>query len=147
VRDITYEIKGLVPEKVAVSIAAELVISEDVDFEVDNAAKNFGYFAILSERSETRYQKLKYAFDAWQAEIETRANLERKAESLKSFTEHQMKSHVRSQPKYSAFQTKLIDLDEQRRILKVLLKAFEIKAGLIQTKASNRRSEISKRGK
>ena len=146
-RDIVYEIVGLVPEKVAMSVAEELTISEDVDFEVDTAAKNFGYFAILSERSETRYQKLKYAFDAWQAEVETRANLERKAEGLKPHTESQMKSHVRSQAKYSAFQTKMIQLDEQRRVLKVILKAFEIKAGLVQTKASNRRSEMTKRGK
>lgn len=143
-RDLTYEIKGLLPEKVVLSIEEQLKISEDIDNEIDDAAKNFGYFAILSERSDTRYQKMKFAFDQWQAEVETRAMMERKASGDKPYTEAQMKANIRSQPKYSAYQTKLIELDEQRRVLKVIVKAFELKAGLVQTKASNRRTELSK---
>jgi hypothetical protein len=143
-RDLLYEVKGLLPEKIVVSIEEQLRISEDIDTEVDDAAKNFGYFAILSERADTRFQKMKFAFEQWQAEVETRAMSERKANGDKPFTEAQMKAYIRSQPKYSAFQTKLIELDEHRRVLKIIVKAFEIKSGLIQTKASNRRNEIAK---
>lgn len=143
-RDVLYEVKGLLPEKVVISIEEQLKISEDIDSEVDDAAKNFGYFAILSERADTRFQKMKFAFEQWQAEVETRAMSERRANSEKPFTEAQMKAYIRSQPKYSAFQTKLIELDEHKRVLKIIVKAFEIKSGLIQTKASNRRNEISK---
>ncbi len=144
-RDLLYEIKGLdLPEKTVLSLEQHLKISEDIDTEIDEAAKNFGYFGILSERSESRYQKMKFAFDSWQAEAETRAAQERKSDGEKPFTEAQMKAHVKSQSKYSAFQSKLIELDEQRRILKTILKAFEIKSGLIQTKASNRRNELTK---
>lgn len=143
-RDVIYEVKGLLPEKVVISIEEQLRISEDIDNEVDDAAKNFGYFAILSERADTRLQKMKFAFEQWQAEVETRAMSERKANGEKPFTEAQMKAYIRSQPKYSAFQTKLIELDEHKRVLKIIVKAFEIKSGLIQTKASNRRNEISK---
>ena len=67
VRDIIYELKGLLPEKIVVSVEEQLRISEDMDEEVDGAAKSYGYFAILSERAETRYQKMKFAFDQWQA--------------------------------------------------------------------------------
>jgi hypothetical protein len=143
-RDVLYEVKGLLPEKVVISIEEQLKISEDIDSEVDDAAKNFGYFAILSERADTRLQKMKFAFEQWQAEVETRAMSERRANNEKPFTEAQMKAYIRSQPKYSAFQTKLIELDEHKRVLKIIVKAFEIKSGLIQTKASNRRNEISK---
>lgn len=143
-RDVLYEVKGLLPEKVVISIEEQLKISEDIDSEVDDAAKNFGYFAILSERADTRFQKMKFAFEQWQAEVETRVMSERRANSEKPFTEAQMKAYIRSQPKYSAFQTKLIELDEHKRVLKIIVKAFEIKSGLIQTKASNRRNEISK---
>jgi len=144
VRDIVYELKGLLPEKIVLSIEEQLKITEDIDGEVDNAAKSYGYFAILSERAETRYQKMKFAFDQWQAEVETRAMAERKANGDKPYTEAQMKANIRSQPRYSAFQTKLIELDEHRRVLKIIVKAFEIKSNLIQTKASNRRNEIAK---
>lgn len=143
-KDLLYEIKGLVPDKVVLSLEEHLRISEDLDTEIDVAAKNYGYFAILSEKSESRHQKMKFAFESWQAETETRAAMERKGEGEKPFTEAQMKAHIKSQPKYSAFQSKLIELDEQRRILKSILKAFEIKSSLIQTKASNRRNEMTK---
>ena len=140
-KDIIYEVSGLVPEKVKLSLRAELKISEDIDAEVDTAAITFGYYAILAEKADTRYQKMKFAYDAWQASTEAKVMLQRSTESKKAFTEAQMKAHVRSQPKYVAYQRRLIDFDEHRRILKVIAKAFEMKKDLVQTKAANRRGE------
>jgi hypothetical protein len=141
-RDLAYEIKGLVPATVTLKLAADLRITEDIDTEVDTAAINFGYYAILAEKADTRYQKVKFAFEAWVAETEARALRQRQAEGLKAYTEAQMKSYVRSQSKYRGYQMKLLELDEQKRILKVISKAFEMKKDMVQTKASNRRSEI-----
>lgn len=141
-RDLSYEIKDLVPTTVTVKLATDLRITNDLDTEVDTAAINFGYFAVLAEKADTRYQKVKFAFDAWQAEIEARALRTRQAEGVKAYTEAQMKAHVKSQSKYRGFQLKLIQLDEQKRILKVLAKAFELKKDMVQTKASNRRHEL-----
>jgi len=52
-----------------------------------------------------------------------------------------MKAMVASSERNKAYQLKLIKLDEDRRNMKALAKAFELKSEMIRTKASNRRSE------
>jgi isopenicillin N synthase-like dioxygenase len=138
-------VKGLLPDPVVVSIKSELKITEDLDHEVDTAARTYGYYAVLAEKAETRHQKMRFAFETWQAEVESREAKARNFESKKAHTEAQMKAHVRSQPKYRSYQLKLIEFDEHRRILKIIAKAFELKKDLVQTKCSNRRGEA--RGK
>jgi hypothetical protein len=140
-RDIQYEIKNLLPESVFISIKKDLQITEDIDTEVDQAAAQFGFYAVLSEKAETRYQKMKFGFEQWRAQVESNQIMLRAREAKKPFTEAQMKSHVMSQMKYKAFQIRLIQYDEQRRIIKVIAKAFELKKDLVQTKSSNRRKE------
>lgn len=149
-KDILFEVEGLLPAKVVVSVKEQLKVTEDLDHEVDTAAGTYGYYAVLAERAETRYQKMKLAFESWQAEVESRFTQERRIEmrsapkesKLKMPTESQIKAFVRTQSKYKAYQIKLIEFDEHRRILKVLAKAFELKSGLVQTKSSNRRNEL-----
>lgn len=141
-RDLFIEIKELIPETVSLKLRKDLKISEDIDTEVDIAAVNYGYYAILAEKADTRYQKVKFSFETWQAETEARCGRQRQAENQKKYTEAQMKAHVRSQSKYRGFQIKLIELDEQKRILKIIAKAFEMKKDMVQTKSSNRRQEI-----
>jgi hypothetical protein len=141
-RDLVYEISGLVPTPVTIVLRKDLMISADIDTEIDVAAINFGYYAILAEKADTRYQKVKFAYEAWVASTEAAALRTRQAEAKKPYTEAQMKAYVRSQSKYRGYQMKLIELDEQRRILKVISKAFEMKKDLVQTKAANRRGEI-----
>lgn len=140
-RDLVSEIKGLLPEPVVVNIQKSLKISEDMDDEVDKAASLFGYYAVLAERAETRYEKMRFAYKTWRASTEAREAKSRQSESLKRFTVEEMKSHVNSQAKYKAYQLTLIKLDEHRRTLKVIAKAFELKKDMIQTKCSNRRGE------
>lgn len=141
-KDLVHEISGLLPEPVVVSIATQLKISEDIDTEVDTAARMYGYYAVLAERAETRYSKMKFAYEQWKAEVETREARSRVADGEKKLTEAEMKSFVQSQPKYRSYQIKLIQFDEDRRVLKVIAKAFELKKDLVQTKASNRRAEL-----
>lgn len=143
-RDLVYEISGLVKESVTIALRKDLMISHDIDSEIDTAAINFGYYAILAEKADTRYQKVKFAYEAWVAGTEASALRLRQAEAKKPYTEAQMKAYVRSQSKYRGYQMKLIELDEQKRILKVISKAFEMKKDLVQTKAANRRGELAK---
>jgi len=140
-RDLIYEVKGLLPEKVILSIEKELSISEDIDQEVDRAAAVFGYYAVLAEKAETRYYKLKFACEVWEAETEHAVNQEREYQEKKPLAEKKLTAMVRSRPKYRSYQLKLIEIGEQKRVLKVLAKAFEKRADMIQTKSSNRRSE------
>jgi hypothetical protein len=93
-RDLIYEVKGLVPEKVVVSIKKELQISEDIDSEVDKAARLFGYYAILAEKAETRFQKIKFAFDVWEAKAEHDINQEREYEKKKPLSDAKTKAAV-----------------------------------------------------
>jgi hypothetical protein len=69
----------------------------------------------------------------------------RESETLKEkrLTNEQMKCHIRSLPKYMAYRMKIIELSEQKRVLKNIVKAFEIKASMVQTKCANRRREVT----
>jgi len=140
-RDLVYEVSGLLPETVVVSIKKELTISEDIDTEVDTAARIYGFYAVLAEKAESRWQKMRFASEGWIAGVEARTAKERSDEKLKNYTEAQMKAHVKSQPKYRSYQLKLMEFDEHRRILKIIAKAFELKIELVRTKAANRRRE------
>lgn len=141
-KDVSVEIEGLVSDKVFVKVKNDLLITEDIDTEVDHASANFGYYAVLSEKAETRYQKLKYAFERWKAEFGMSIDAERVRDGAKKLTEKQKEECLITHEKFKAYQLKMIKLDDDRRTLKILAKAFEKKADLIQTKSSNRRKEI-----
>jgi hypothetical protein len=143
-RDILYEVKGLVPDTVFINIREKLMISEDMDTEVDRSASEYGYWAVLSEKADTRYQRIKFQFETWKAEIESRETLRRSDEGKKKLTEAEMKSFVMSQVKYRAYMDTIIKFDEHKRILKVIAKAFELRKDMVQTKSSNRRIESSR---
>lgn len=140
-RDIVYEVSSLLPEPVKISIKKELEISEDIDGEIDKASSTLGFYSVLAEKAETRYQKFKLKFDIWEAEEKRRIDFERNEEGLKKLTISQMDDAVRSQIIYKDLKNKILHLEEQKRILKVIAKAFEIKSELVRTKAANRRKE------
>lgn len=141
-RELVYEIEGLADETVTIAIKKELMISEDIDGEVDKAAYRFGYYAVLAEKAETRYQKLRFSYDTWKAGVEAEEHKVRMYEKKKTLTESQMKSFVMSQSKYKSFQARLIQYDQDRRLIKVVARAMEHKKDLVQTKSSNRRNEM-----
>lgn len=143
-KTLTYEFAGLMAEPVKLSLKEELVITEDIDSEVDNAAANYGFYAVLAEKAESRYQKLKYSYEVWRAGHEREKSEALKVAAEKAFTVNQMDAYVMSNPKYNAYQAKLIQLDEHRRILKVVSRAFDVKSELVRTKASNRRAEMGR---
>lgn len=140
-KDLTYEIKGLVPDPVVVALKDELTITEDIDGEVDEASARFGYYAVLAEKAEARYEKLKLGFNLWESDIKVRKDEQSALDKEKKLTEAQMGAHVMSQPKFKAYQLKLIELKEQKNVMKAISKAFDKKSDLIQTKACNRRIE------
>lgn len=140
-KDFKVEVEGLMPEKLSLEVKKSLRITEDIDTEVDQAAAEYGFYAILSEKAETRYQKLEFAYKKWKAEFETAENASRSRDGLKPRTEAQMKALISSSERNKAYQLKLIKLDEDRRHMKALAKAFELKSEMVRTKSSNRRSE------
>lgn len=141
-RDLLHEIKGLLPEPVVISVAAQLKISEDLDHEVDTAARTYGYYAILAERAETRYNKVRFSYETWKATVESQEDQERISDGRKKMTEAERTAYIRTQPKYRSYQLKIIQFNEDMRVLKIVAKAFELKKDLVQTKCSNRRGEI-----
>jgi hypothetical protein len=142
-RKLVYELKNLLPDPVRIAVHEDLVISEDMDTEVDRAAGYYGFFAVLSEKAESRYERLKAAFELWQSEQTAMIFQEAKDGDEKKPTEKQVDARVKSHPKWKKFKFKLIELDEHKRVLKVIAKAMDKKADLIQTKSANRRSEVS----
>lgn len=140
--DLTYLVKDLLPEEMVIKLRPLLTITEDLDYEVDRAAAVYGYYAVLSEKADTRYQRVKFNFEKWRAEAEYKESKDRSLAGAKAHTEAQMKAFIMSQPKYRSYQSHLIDVDEQKRVLKVIARALELKKDLVQTKCSNRRGEM-----
>lgn len=139
--DLTYLVTGLIDEEIVVKLRPLLTISEDLDYEVDRAAAIYGYYAVLSEKADTRYQRVKFNSEKWRAEAEFAESKARQTSGLKAHTEAQMKAFIMSQPKYRSYHSHIIECDEQKRILKIIAKALELKKDLVQTKAANRRKE------
>jgi hypothetical protein len=135
--DFIVEIPGLVPETVTVALKEDLTITDDLTVEIDRCAAQFGYYAVLAERANARLQRLKFSYDLWLAEVETELTSERKFRLVKD-----LERKVMLLPKAKLYRIKLLKFEEEARILKQVAKAFEIKKDLIQTKSSNRRSEI-----
>jgi len=140
-KELIYRVEKLLPTTVVVNVKKSLAITEDLDTEVDRAASVYGYYAILAEKSETKYQRIKLGIETWEAETKARKDRECATAQEKKLTESQMNAYIKSQVKYKAFRLKMIELQEQKRILKVLAFAFEKKADLVQTKSANRRKE------
>jgi len=134
------ELKGVVPDTVYISVKDKLRIGKDLDLELDEASEQFGYYGVLAERADTAYQRSELAYKIWRAEVEKKKNQELKISGEK-MTKDQMIAHIRGLEEYSLRKLRLIDLDEKKRILKVLAKAFDKKSELIRTKCSNKRKE------
>jgi hypothetical protein len=136
--DYIVEIPGLVPETVTVALKDDLTITDDLTVEIDRCAAQFGYYAVLAERASARFQRLKYSYDLWLAEAET----DLLSEGRKFRLVKDLEREIIRMPKAKLYRMKLLKFEEESKILKQVAKAFEIKKDLIQTKSSNRRSEI-----
>ena len=141
--DLIVELEGIIPTKVIVNVKDKLRIGKDLEKELDGAAEQFGFFAVLAEKAVTRHDTLTLAYKLWRAEAETKVNEEHKLGDVKLPTKDQMVSIIRSDLKYKATQLKLIKYSEDIRILKALASAFEKKVETIRTKCSNKRRESS----
>ena len=140
--NITYTVDGLTQEPIEISTRDLMYISEDMDSEVDRAACDYGFYAVLSEKAETKHQRLKFKFEQWKARTEHDELSRREAEKEKKLTEASMRSYIMSQPKYRAYQLKIIDYGERARVCKKVVDVLSARKDLLQTKCSNRRKEI-----
>jgi len=138
-KELVIDISGLVPHCVTIALKEDLTISEDLGREVDQTAAQFGYYAVLSEKAEARYQITKLAFELWRAGVEE--NMVAEYGPFKTVKELDRK--VMQLPKWRSFKMTLIEFEEHARILKQVAKAFEIKVNLVQTKNANRRKEMA----
>lgn len=140
-KDIKFEFEGLLPDTIEFSLKEELSISEDIDSEIDRAAHKFGWYAVLAEKADTRYQKLDFAFNKWKSITKTNELKRRELEKNKKLTKEQMDDFIQSRPLFAAYQLKLIKYGDNKRILRSIAKAMDIRCSMVQTKAANRRKE------
>lgn len=140
-KDMLLSFKGILPDEVVVRLQEELTVTEDIDTEVDRAAHMFGFYAVLSEKAESRYAQLKYKYDSWLSDQKAGMRKTREAKSMRALKESDIMGEIRRLPKYHSYQKVLLEYEREKGILKALAKAFEIKCNLVQTKAANRRSE------
>lgn len=139
--ELLIELEGVIPEKVIVKVRDQLRIKKDLETELDHAAEQFGFYGSLAEKAETKCNRIELAYRLWRAEKEKTILEEHKLEGVKPPTRDQMVTIVRGSPQYKTFKLKVIKYDEDKRILKVLSKAFEKKVETIRTKCSNKRKE------
>ena len=51
-KDLILEFKDILPDTILFSLKDQLTISNDIDSEVDRAAPEYGYWAIIAEKAE-----------------------------------------------------------------------------------------------
>ena len=144
-RDITFELVGVVPHKVIVKVKERLKIGANLDAELDEASEQCGFYASLAEKAETKHQRIELSYKIWRAGEETKKFAQLDSAGEKKFTKDQMTSYIRGTVEYKNRQLDMIDMDEKRRVLKALAKAFYTKSELIRTKCSNKRRVASER--
>lgn len=138
-RDITFELVGVVPNRVIIKVKEKLKIGANLDAELDEASEQCGFYASLAEKAETKFQRIELSYKIWRANEETKKLEELEESGGKKFTKDQMTSYIRGTTTYKEKQLLMIDMDEKRRVLKALAKAFYTKSELIRTKCSNKR--------
>lgn len=136
-KDLQLAIDGLLPEEIKISLKNELMISQDLERDVRRTAAQYGYYAVLAEKAESRYRRGKLAFDMWRSEYEDELSQETKFARVKDLTRQVMKH-----PKYKAWMMKLDKYQEDAGLMKAITKAFEHKKDLVQTSAADRRKEM-----
>jgi hypothetical protein len=145
VNDVTFTLVGVVPHKVIVKVKEQLKITADLDGELDKASEQCGFYASLAEKAETKHQRMELSYKIWRANEETKKFSEMDQAGEKKFTKDQMTSYIRGTLTYKNKQLDMIDMDEKRRVLKALAKAFYTKSELIRTKCSNKRKALHER--
>jgi len=138
-KELVVEIPGLVPDTVSVALKKDLTISEDLEHEVNRTASQFGYYAVLAEKAEARYNSIKLAFEVW------RAGAEKEIIAAKGpfKTVKELDRIVIQRPKWRKYKALMNEYESYRGILKQIAKAFEAKKDLVQTRAADRRKEVS----
>ncbi len=137
VKDLEIAIEGLLPQEIRIKLKAELTVSEDLEREVRRTAAQFGYYAVLAEKAESRHRRGKLGYDMWRSGYEDELSRDTSFKRVKDLTRLVMQS-----PKYKAWMLKLDQYEEEARIIKAIAKAFEIKKDLVQTSAADRRKEM-----
>jgi hypothetical protein len=136
-KDLQIAIDGLLPEEVKISLKSELMVSEDLERDVRRTAAQYGYYAVLAEKAESRHRRGKLAFDMWRSEYEDELSQNTKFARVKDLTRQVMKH-----PKYKAWMLKLDKYQEDAGLMRAITKAFEHKKDLVQTSAADRRREM-----
>lgn len=136
-KDIQLAIDGLLPEEIKISLRAELMISQDLERDVRRTAAQYGYYAVLAEKAESRYRRGKLAFDMWRSEYEDELSQGASFKRVKDLTRLVMKH-----PKYKAWMLKLDKYQEQAGLMRAITKSFEHKKDLVQTMSADRRKEM-----
>jgi hypothetical protein len=141
--DLETEVEGLTEKPITLDVRKDLIIGGDLEKEAREAAAWFGYYAVLSERAQSRLKKCKLAFEIWQARASEamEITLAEKSKSKKRPTQRAIQEALRLQPKFKAFELEVIKATEKAGIMNKWAIALQEKKGLIQTLCANRRKE------
>jgi len=137
-KDLFVEIGGVAPDTVTVDIREDLTLSEDLERELDIAAANFGYYAVLAEKAAAKLERAKTSFELWKS-VQGESLVEEHG-NFKTLKE--MERKISMMPKYRKYRLKICEYQENASVLSKIAKAFEIKSSMVQTKNANRRREM-----
>jgi len=118
-----------------------LDISEDIDSEVDTAARFFAQFSIAAEKARYRCVRMKLAFENFCSDLKKELQKEREDGGLKVHSEAKLETEIRADIKYRAYKQKVAKFEHEAELLAGVKEAYRMRGTLIQTKAANRRNE------
>jgi len=132
------KIQGITKNEIRVQIKKDLSIGEDIDHELRMAASKFGYYAVLAEHAESRFEEAEHSYKLWTSRQE-RDLITENGKEFKTVKELDRK--LRMIPAWSQWQSTLVKYRKEARVLKQVAKSFEMRKDLIQSISANRRAE------
>jgi len=129
--DISFEIGS---EEVELNTKKDILISNNLDKEVDIAAANIAYYGALKAMAKKRLATMKTKYKIWTARHKRSIAEGRERGKLKALTGAMMEAEIRAHPQYLRYKKELIKREEQFDVLESTYESFRDKKAMVRQK-------------
>ena len=138
--EVSVKLKDL-PQEVRVNIHEDLIITDNIDGEIEEAPASYAYYAVIHEKAKLRRTLLEIQFKDWEKETERQIAQEISDSGSKALTGPQMDAQVTKDPNHRRYKETIAKRKYEENVFGIIADAFEKRISLIQTKAANLRKE------
>jgi len=132
VMDLTEEIDG---NKIRIKLSEDLIVGDDVDYEIDHAALRYQFIASLAEDARLDLGFANIDYKIYKAERDAYYR-----DEMVKPTNEKVTGAIHREPEYLKRKKNLVVLEQRTRKLESAKEAFKMKADLIRSKGANIRN-------